>query len=88
MMSNPTTDTKPNENEAEKLARLLELELVQKRAQWKQASARRQNARIMSFTFLFLIIMGCLAGLYFAFSMVNGERPKPQGSTLPAEPKP
>ena len=87
-MPDPATETKPNEAEAEKLARLLELELVQKRAQWKQASARRQNARIMSFALLFLIIIGCLAGLYFAFSMVNGERPKQQSSTVPADSKP
>jgi hypothetical protein len=70
----PITNVK--QAEAEQIAKLLELELLQKRAAWKQAGARRRNARAMSFAFLFLIIVGCLAGLYFAFSMVNGERPK------------
>ena len=77
----PSTNAK--QAEAEQIAKLLELELLQKRAAWKQAGARRRNARAMSFAFLFLIIVGCLAGLFFAFSMVNDERPKQQDASTP-----
>ena len=52
MMPEGATDTNSNESEAEKLARLLELELIQKRAAWKRAGARHRNARMMSFAFL------------------------------------
>jgi hypothetical protein len=78
----PITNAK--QAEAEQIAKLLELELMQKRAAWKQAGARRRNARAMSFAFLFLIIVGCLAGLFFAFSMINGERPKQSDASTPA----
>jgi hypothetical protein len=81
-MPEEPASTNSKQAEAEQIAQLLELELMQKRAAWQQAGARRQNLRIMSFAFLFLIIVGCLFGLYFAFSMVNGERPKNQN--LPA----
>jgi hypothetical protein len=88
MMPERTADTKSNETEAEKLARLLEIELIQKRAEWKQAGARRQNARVMSFAFLFLIIIGCLVGLFFAFSMVSGGRPKPPDANVSTSERP
>lgn len=76
--------TNSNQTEAEKLTRLLELELAQKRAAWKEAGARRRNARVMSFAFLLLIILGCLFGLFFAFSIVNEQRPRDQSSSTPA----
>ena len=88
MMPERATDTNPNPTDAEKLARFLELELMQKRAEWKQAGARRQNVRLMSFVFLFLIIAGCLVGLFFAFPMVNGERPKHRDTSMPASARP
>jgi hypothetical protein len=79
-MAEEAAGTNSNEREAEKLTRLLELELAQKRAAWKEASSRRHNARIMSFAFLFLIILGCLFGLLFAFSMMNEQRSREQNS--------
>jgi hypothetical protein len=79
-MSTDATSANSKQAEAEKIAQLLELELIQKRAAWKQAGARGRNVRMMSFAFLFLIIVGCLVGLLFAFSMVNGERPKHHNS--------
>lgn len=75
MMPEDATSTNSKRAEAEKLAQMLELELMQKRAAWKQAGARHRNVRMMSFAFLFLIIAGCLVGLFFAFMMINGERP-------------
>ena len=76
MMPEGATGTNSNETEAETLNRLLEIELIQKRAEWKQAGARHRNARMMSFAFLFFIIIGGLVALFFAFSTVKEERPK------------
>jgi hypothetical protein len=72
-----------NQTDAEKLTRFLELELAQKRVAWKEASSRRRNARTMSFAFLFLIILGCLFGLFFAFSIVHEQRQSEQSSPPP-----
>jgi uncharacterized membrane protein YukC len=58
----------------EELSRLLEIELIQKRAAWQQASARRKNWRTMSFLFLFLIVAGGLAAFYFAFTQASEGR--------------
>jgi hypothetical protein len=66
--------TNSNESDAEKLARLLEIELIQKRASWKQAGERNQRFRTFSFLFLFVLIVGCIIGFFFAFSRVNQER--------------
>jgi type VI protein secretion system component VasF len=74
MMPERATDTKPNETEAENLARLLELELMQKRMQWKQASSRHRSMRTMAFVFVFLVVAACLVGAFFVFSRVNEER--------------
>lgn len=73
-MADPAMQTKPNETEAETLARFLELELIQKRAAWKQASARRRNMRSLAFAFIFLIVIASLFGAYFVFMRVNEER--------------
>jgi hypothetical protein len=61
-------------NEAEELSRLIELELMQKRAEWQKAGARRKNLRSVSILFLFIVVMGALLAFYFAFTRVNEER--------------
>ena len=61
----------PEEIDPEKLARLLELELMQKRAGWQKAKARRSGLRAMSFLFLFLIFG---AGLIAFFLFFNPDR--------------
>ena len=65
---------KLNEIDADKLSRLLELELIQKRATWKQAGERYRTIRTAGFVFLFVLIVGCLIGGYFAFTRVNEQR--------------
>jgi|GEM_PF-879680 len=87
-MPEPAADTTPKQTEADQLARLLELELIQKRAQWKQASARRRNTRSLAFAFIFLVVMACLFGGYFVFMRVNEERGNqhPQSNGSPALP--
>jgi len=63
-----------NEIDADKLSRLLELELIQKRATWKQAGERYRTIRTAGFVFLLVLIVGCLIGGYFAFARVNEQR--------------
>ena len=88
MMPEGATGTNSNETEAETLTRLLEIELIQKRAEWKQADARHRNARMMSFAFLFFIIIGGLVALFFAFSTAKEERPKQPSTSVPNSAKP
>ena len=71
-MANPA---EPKVNEAETLARLLELELKQKRATWKQAGDRAKSIRAAGFVFLFVLIVACLVGGYFAFMWVSEKHP-------------
>ena len=72
-MADPS-EAKPNEIDADNLSRLLELELIQKRATWKQAGDRYRSFRAAGFVFLFVLIVGCLVGGYFAFMRVNEQR--------------
>jgi hypothetical protein len=64
-------------NETEQLTRLLDLELAQKRAAWKQAGDRARSIRAAGFVFLFVLIVACLIGAYFAFMRVNEQRANP-----------
>jgi hypothetical protein len=76
----PNAAGKPNPNElgAEELERLLELELLQKRAEWKQTGKRYRAFRSMSFVFLFLLITGTLVAAFFVFSRVSEQRANPR----------
>ncbi len=71
----------PRETDPAKLAKLLEIELMQKRAGWQQAKARRGTLRAMSFLFLFLVIVAAFVAFYFLASTDrlpaarDGERP-------------
>ncbi len=69
------TGPKTNEIDPDNLSRLLELELIQKRATWKQAGERYRSIRTAGFVFLFVLIVGCLIGGYFAFMRLNESRP-------------
>lgn len=51
-----------------KIEQLLEIELMQKRAAWQHAKARRGGFRAMSFLFLFLIIVAALFTFFVFFS--------------------
>ena len=65
----------PRLNEAENLSRLLDLELIQKRTTWKQAGERARSIRAAGFVFLFVLVIACLIGGYFAFMRVSEQRP-------------
>jgi hypothetical protein len=82
-MADPS-EPKPNEIDADNLSRLLELELIQKRASWKQAGDRYRSIRAAGFIFLFVLIVGCLIGGYFALMRLNETRPnQPSAANSP-----
>ncbi len=54
---NPDEDLKPIPPNPAEIERMLEIELMQKRLQWQQSKARRGTLRVMSFAFLFLVIL-------------------------------
>lgn len=73
----------PRETDPEKLAKLLEIELMQKRASWQQAKARHSTLRTMSFLFLFLVIVAAFVAIYFVMS--SGGLPAPNKGTPQSE---
>jgi hypothetical protein len=82
-MADPASP-RPNPSDAEQLARLLDLELIQKRATWKQAGERYRTVRAAGFVFLALLILACLVGGYFAFLRVSEQRTnQPNASDTP-----
>ena len=64
---NPT-DGKPEPTDAEKAARLLEIELMQQRTARQQAGPPYRGLRAVSILFLVVVILGVLFALYYAFS--------------------
>lgn len=52
--------------EPDQLAKLLEIELMQKRAAWQRTHSRNRAFRVLAFLFLFAIIAGALV-VYFLF---------------------
>ena len=70
------------DTDPEKISQLLELQLAQKRAEWKRAGARYRTLRSLSFLFLFLIIVGGLFVFFLIFSRVNeGHASRPNATT-------
>ena len=66
----------PRETDPEQLAKLLEIELMQKRAGWQQAKARRNTYRTMSFLFLFAVIVAAFIAFYFLMSTERVTAPR------------
>jgi hypothetical protein len=69
---------KPAKDNAEELSRLLELELMQKRAAWQQANARHKTLKSLSILFLFVVIMAALVAFYLLYGRISeqhGTRP-------------
>ncbi|HJT81196.1 MAG TPA: hypothetical protein VJ719_08365 [Chthoniobacterales bacterium] len=74
MNVNETQTSQPVGNDPEELSRLLEIELMQKKAQWQQKTARNKNLKSFSIMFLFLVVMAGLAAFYFVFMQANEGR--------------
>lgn len=58
----------------EALARSLELELAQKRLHWQRDREKYRTLRVLSFGFLFIIILAGLIAFFFFFSRTNEMR--------------
>ena len=58
----------------EELVRVLELELVQKRLRWQQDREKYRTLRVLSFSFLSLVILAGLIGLFFCFTRAKDAR--------------
>ena len=65
---NSDGESKPEPVDPEMLVRMLEIEMIQKRAARQQASARRNTWRAASFLFLFIVILAVGFALYYVFS--------------------
>ena len=65
---NSNGESKPEPADPEMLLRMVELEMMQKRAARQQASARRNSWRAASFFFLFIVILAVFFAFYFFFS--------------------
>ncbi len=70
----PADDGKSKSVNPDELARLLEIELIQNRAAWKQAAARHRAIRMVSFLFLFLVIVAALLTYFLVFSELRENR--------------
>jgi hypothetical protein len=69
---------------AEALARALELELAQKRMHWQRGREKYRTLRVLSFVFLFIVILAGLIAFFFFFSRTNEmreQRPPPSPGT-------
>jgi hypothetical protein len=64
-----------DEGKAEdELMRALELELVQKRLRWQQDREKYRTLRVLSFSFLSLVIIAGLFGFFFFFTRAKDSR--------------
>ena len=86
MNGGETQTSQPVGNDPEELSRLLEIELMQKKALWQQKTARNKSLKSLSIMFLFLMVMGGLAAFYFVFMQAKeGRQPRTQTIDTPAE---
>ena len=70
----------------DELMRALELELAQKRVRWQQDREKYRSLRILSFSFLSLVIIAGLFGFFFFFTRAKDAReqhPAPSPASSP-----
>ena len=79
--------TESVKNDPGELARVLELELIQKRAAWQRAGARYRAIRTISVIFLFIVIAASLAAFFLFFSRAHDAPPKQDDATSTVVPK-
>ena len=58
----------------DELMRVLELELAQKRIRWRQDREKYRTLRVLSFSFLSLVIIAGLIGFFFCFTRAKDAR--------------
>jgi len=78
-----STQTDPGD-----LARVLELELLQKRAARQRANARYRAARGLSFLFLFIIILAAIGAFFFLLLRAKDAAANRPGRSVTSEQQP
>ncbi len=73
----------PSESSPPEIEKLLEIELMQKRAAWQQSKAKYGLWRALSFLFLFLVILAVLVGFYLFFTSDHRREGNPQTEPAP-----
>jgi hypothetical protein len=70
----PNGKFKPAEDKLDPRAieKLLELELMQKRADWQHAKTRRAKVRALAYFFLLLVIAAAFVAFFLLFSQKAG----------------
>ena len=74
MISEVSGKRQAMENESEELTRLLDLELIQKRAAWKRAVPRHRTFRMIGVFSILIVLAAVFFVLFFLFSRANEER--------------
>jgi hypothetical protein len=91
---NPHGDGKHEPADPENTVRLLELELMRQRVARQQAGSPYRGLRIVSFLFLFAVIVGALLAFYYVFYaggldvFRSRNEPQPSSSATPASSTP
>ena len=81
---NPRENGKPESLDPEQMVRLLEIELAQKRTVRQQAGSPFRGFRLLSFVFLFAVILGVLVAFYYVFLSGNLDELRARKETQPA----
>jgi hypothetical protein len=63
----PIAGQAPPANSADELSRLLEIELIQKRAAWQRTLARNKSLKSLSLLFLCLVVLAGMGSFYFVY---------------------
>ena len=64
---NPRGDGKPEPNDPDQILKLIDIELAQKRAARERAPAPFRGFKMVSFIFLFFVILGAVFAFYYVF---------------------
>ena len=86
-MDDTVGKTESVKNDPGDLARVLELELMHKRAAWQRANSRYRAIRAISFIFVFLVVVASIAAFFLFFSRAKEVHPKKDDTTSAVAPK-
>jgi hypothetical protein len=64
----------PSKADADEASKLLEIELIHRRAEWQRAAARRSSLRLASFAFLFVVIVAVLLAFFVLMPQLREQR--------------
>lgn len=77
-----------SDHDAEKLMRIMELELIQKRAQLQRTAANGRSLRTFSYAFVFLLVIATVVGFFLVFTGVTSSpsRQSMSEAGIPSQP--